>query len=684
MTSSYQDPLLMAALAAQQEQENKKGPSALEVIGGLALGAGIGALAGRGIVRGMRRGGTRPVTVQDLGNTGAAAEQNVRRAAAPPPSRPAPGPTAARQAQTEEFVRQARTERPSGIQLVNIQDLGTTDYPVNKAEAEDILNLLNNVVLPTEQALEQKRLPAAGFSPIDYLTQKGYVEKASTGTPYSASEIARLSRQPVAESVGDAGDRFIQEYQQLAENQARADRRVQAGLRAREMQIRGTGERILAELQQESLVSKQQARTGFNVDQAINALDAAEDQQTGRMKIQLQRNEDLDLSQIEVLEDISNEQRNWMMEQDEPINNVASQLSDGLPIDQSEGAVVSAQKFANSAISKQRVSREPLLDIENKMYDLVATAAESGLKLEPKRALAILTNPDIELTSDEINLFNVNPEIGKFALKGQSFGKGQRQTGASMSIVGERLKSSPNIGIDPQSLITGAASGTSIRGRSRSQNQPDVFRQRIDSFGRPVTEDIVNIDPGGTVTVSPGEELTELDIPEELTSTYKRFIKSPVTGKMEQEYAPKGMRAIQTMEGKTYYVPIQDPGGIGIYGEERSYASGPIVKYDVPEQERIAGEYTKTAMRKPTELPFVEKPQKSTNLSSMSTTQLQNFITGASGKEGPGSSVVRAGVQELNRRQATQRSLEASEAIRRANIEGRDPQIILKQFGIGL
>jgi hypothetical protein len=55
------------------------------------------------------------------------------------------------------------------------------------------------------------------------------------------------------------------------------------------------------------------------------------------MKIQLQRNEDLDMSQVEVLEDIASQQRNSMLEMDEPINRVASQLSDGLPVDQAEG-----------------------------------------------------------------------------------------------------------------------------------------------------------------------------------------------------------------------------------------------------------------------------------------------------------------------------------------------------------
>ena len=399
-------------------------------------------------------------------------------------------------------------------------------------------------------------------------------------------------------------------------------------------------------------------------NQAMEALESGEDQITGRTKNQLQRNEDLDLTQVEALENIEGN-----------IRVVASQLPDGIPVDQAEGAGMAAQKFVSSALAKQRPSREPLLDIETKMYDLVATAAESGLKLEPKRALSILTNPGIELTNDEINLFNVNPEIGKFALKGQSFGPSQKQTGRSMSITGERLKSVPNVGLDPQSSITSAASGTSIRGRSRVQNQPDVFRQRVDSYGRPVTEDVINIDPGGTVTVSPGEELTELDIPEEVTSTFTRFVKNPITGKTEQEYAPKGMRAISTKEGKTYYVPIQDPGGVGIYGEERSYASGPLIKYDMPEQERVSGAYTKAAMRKPTDMPFTERTQGGARFTGLNNDQLSSFIANA-----PEGKVREAGMRELAGRQG----LQISEALRRANIEGRDPNKVLRQLGFNL
>lgn len=478
MTSSYRDPSVMAALAYQAEQEKQRKeqeqPSFLDIAGRTALGLGAATLAGVGIARGLRRNAASPVTVQDLS---ANAEEVVRRAArsssTPPPSRPSIPAGVARQQATEEFTRQARTERPGGVQQVSIRDLGPTWRTPSAAENKATLAFLQDVVLPTEQALTQPRLPAgidvsqtnaalgdltpralpaARSTLTDYLTQKGYVESVSTGTPYSVSDVAELAKRPAVESAGDAGDRFIQEYQQLAENQSRADRRVQAGLREREMQIRGAGERALAELQQESLVAKQQARTGFNVDQAINALDSGEDQQTGRIKLQLQRNEDLDLGQIEVLEDVAEYNRIQGMEQDEPINRVASQLSDGLPLDQAEEAGTAAQKFVAAELVRQRPSREPLLDIENKMYDLVATAAQTGLKLDTKRALSILTNPNVELTFDEMKAFQSSPELGKLALRGQSYAPGQQQTGRIMEIrsaasgteqakgMGERLK----------------------------------------------------------------------------------------------------------------------------------------------------------------------------------------------------------------------------------------------------
>jgi hypothetical protein len=400
---------------------------------------------------------------------------------------------------------------------------------------------------------------------------------------------------------------------------------------------------------------------------------------TGRVKSQLRRNEDLDISQIDLLEEMAEQDRNWMMEQDEPINRVATQLPDGLPVDQAEGAEVSAQKFAQTQVKKQQRSRENLLNIEYKMYDMVAGAAEQGMKMEPQRALAILTNPTIELTQDELSLFKVNPDIGKFALKTQTYAPGERQTGAAVSILGDRLKSIPNVGLDPQSPITQAASGTSIRGRSRIQNEPEQFRQRVSSSRRPLESDVIDIDEGGTVTVYPGAELQELELNEQTGPGYIRRIANQFTGELEQEYAPKNMRAINTVEGKTYFVPVNDPGGEGIYGIERSYASGPIVKFDDPSQGRVAGAFTKSAMRRPTEMPFTEKQQGGSRFSALSNQQLENFV-----QKAPEGTIRTAGQQEQMRRQTSQQSLKISEAVRRANIEGRDPNMVLRQLGFDL
>jgi len=78
-------------------------------------------------------------------------------------------------------------------------------------------------------------------------------------------------------------------------------------------------------------------------DQTINAIDAAEDQQTGRVVRNLQRNEDLDQGKIALLEDITEDSISsyrlpeGSYEADAAINKVASQLPDGLPVDQAEG-----------------------------------------------------------------------------------------------------------------------------------------------------------------------------------------------------------------------------------------------------------------------------------------------------------------------------------------------------------
>lgn len=98
-----------------------------------------------------------------------------------------------------------------------------------------------------------------------------------------------------------------------------------------------------------SLTDFQRSLSSLMADQAVNAVDAAEDQMTGRIKQQLQRNEDLDMSQVDLMEEVVDNNYRQVMEQDEPdssINQVAAQLPDGLPVDQAEsGSQSGAQRF---------------------------------------------------------------------------------------------------------------------------------------------------------------------------------------------------------------------------------------------------------------------------------------------------------------------------------------------------
>jgi hypothetical protein len=142
-----------------------------------------------------------------------------------------------------------------------------------------------------------------------------------------------------AEPEGDVVDRLLTEYNQLVERQARTDRRVQSSVREYQMELQGKALRIMDELRGDSLTQQHQTKRLFNVDQAINALQSGEDQTTGRVRQQLQRNEDLDISVIDRVEDQTNN-----------IDVAASLTPDGVPFDQAEADL--------AKVAEYQVSRE--------------------------------------------------------------------------------------------------------------------------------------------------------------------------------------------------------------------------------------------------------------------------------------------------------------------------------------
>jgi hypothetical protein len=653
MTSSYRDPNVTAALAYQAEQEQRRKaqeqPSFLDIAGRTALGLGAAALAGAGIRGLMRRNAVRPINVEDLGATAARAEENVRRAArstaTPPPSRPAPPAGVGRQQAAEEFTRQARAERPVGIQQVNIQDLGPTFRTPSAAENRATLSFLQDVVLPTEQALTRPRLPGVVQTDLSKFPPQfrsyGQVPQVAEQV---ASEVKALppartpstdflrnqlgSRGYIEQSILDrvaeqsAGD-LIDEVTAFSNKEARSElARQGASIQSQE---RKNLWNLVSEIQNETLVDKQQARTGFNVDQAINAIDAAEDQQTGRMKIQLQRNEDLDMSQVEVLEDIASQQRNFMMEQDEPINRVAAQLPDGLPVDQAEGVrSLSSQELADIAKSEMITRRQ----------EVAARGLIPGtLRFERALAEGWASKPGFMPGTEEFRQRIALPRVIRSAV--------QAASADPLDPLGG-LKERTVVNIGPNAEISSTAAGTAIRGASPVYDiaEPKIATRQI--FGTPDT-----LVPGAPDELMPDRPGIE--------TAFQQIISQPQLPERIDPYAVKRLKGGSP--------------GIGVYGPELSYVPGAVGK--------ATGEYSAATSRTPGYVPAWILKQEQTPFSGVSTEGLNRALT-KSGKSG-----TLAITSELGRREIAKENLVKSELLRRANIEGRDPQMILKQFGIG-
>jgi len=299
------------------QQEQSKGPDPLSVgLGvGLALAGGVaGGLGIRKLLRGPAKSATAGVRQVDLGDVAA-----VRRAASeysPTPSK------VAQQIGEEEFI----AYRPDPKEFVS--------RPVAEARRQaatsDLLNAAQMRRAPYQLALGGEASPT--------LQSIRSSEFGPNLTQTRERALGLVSAEAPSRPLAAAPDQLTLFEQDINKG----------------FTPRGYLEKTGAVAPIEDLTSVQQQSLPQVIDQKTNAVESAEDQQTGRVKIQLQRNEDLDMGQVEVLEDIASQQRNFMMAQDEPINSVASQLPDGLPADQAEGAL----SFAQNRMQEIREAQE--------------------------------------------------------------------------------------------------------------------------------------------------------------------------------------------------------------------------------------------------------------------------------------------------------------------------------------
>lgn len=433
----------------------------------------------------------------------------------------------------------------------------------------------------------------------------------------------------------DLTDRLLEELGQMQASRKQAlESRMS---RAYGQRLQKTADELLTQLASEGpdLTDIQQATRPAQTQQFIAAVESGEDQASGRMKHRLQQNEDLDMSQVELLEEMAKRGRIEALEQDEPITLAASQLNDGVPVDQTEVArSLTSQELADIAKSEMMQRRQEL--------------AERGLRPGTTRFERALAQgwtskaglvPGTEEFRQNISL----PATVRKAVEAESAGAGP------MGFIPERTV----LNIGPQAKVTSTAAGTAIRGASPSLYEvlPKVEERQLYGTGDPLVFDVP--DEMGPDIAGKGARVRgamSADIPETEMS------------KQEIEYSFLNKPPAQELAGGA--------GGIGVYGIEPAYVPGAVSK--------VTGEYSAAAAeRKPTYVPgWLQKKQMGSGFESLTTPQLM-----AAAEKTTAPRIQQAFESEIQRRETAKESMAVSEVLRRARIEGRDPQDFLRNFG---
>jgi hypothetical protein len=313
------DPVLMAAYAGyeaekqkQTEQQRQSQPNLVDALGKLALGAGAVAAGAYGVRKMLGAGAVAPSKVPP-------SSADVRRAAGVVPA------DVARQQRGIELTRQARAERPRGVVQTDL-----------------------SAIQAAERVLDDPEMKA--------LVKQQLAEEVSEARSYQSKAQAEY-RNLLASRAEEVRSAILKEA-----NTTQA---------AAQEDFAGQYLRNQGYVDVDTLVDQQQRRILGQVDHFANAVNSAEDQATGRTKVAIQRNEDANLAAVEMAEDAVDAQLARMAQQspetagavevDAAINQAASQLEDGLPVDQAE--VVATKPIYTF---RERIFEQPGVGIQEK------------------------------------------------------------------------------------------------------------------------------------------------------------------------------------------------------------------------------------------------------------------------------------------------------------------------------
>lgn len=615
----------------KQPSQEGEGSNLLQTVGSLAAAAGLGTaavLGARRLARGVAsRSPVQPVNVQ-------VQDQAVRRAAQPVPKLTAtlggqPGPDTAR----PPIPRQPTPSSPPqdfpdpfgggtvpkaanpGVQTVSTRALppAEPEYAPYAPGTKDPTYLSRFYVAPPSTAVKEARRKAATENLITTVRNTDPYQFEIPGVDATLMAL----RSPAGALAEETGE-LILKGESRPLSAAPAQQNLFAYVREAAEPQGDVTDRLVVELnQRRSLVDDQQAKQGFNVDQAINALDSGEDQMTGRMRQQLQRNEGTNLSVIDQLEDTTGS-----------IDVAASMTPDGVPVDQAETGArmqgpVTAQEQLDLAKTEMIARRQ----------DLEARGLRPGtMRFERELAQPFRTSQYTQMKGTG----GIETALPSGPI---------RQTVEAVSASEPLIERSlPNVG--PDALITSTAAGTAIRGKSPSYQTSPAKEERRQLFG---TSDV-------SVPGAPDELGQDIPGSARVRGIAPQLEEGEALSKQEVIYSALDRPA-------TTEPPGGSP-GTGIYGVKLGYVEGPS---------------SAAASQKPTYVPaFLQKREAKTGFEGLSTEQLTSGAAKAQGR------VKTAFENELKRRENTEASLQASEALRRARIEGRDPQSVLRSLGFGV
>ena len=583
--------------------------------------------------------------------------------------------------QINEFLNKARQQRksPGATSGVKQADLSNVDVTPSKTPTR-----MKEVYQEAAQPVEINKTPQ--------LTGSTSVARPNTFVDDYTREITerRLGEQQIEDALQVLN--LTKESRSERARQYANVRRVQAA----------AADDIIDEL-----------RSQRTVDQTASAINSGAGQQIGRTKHRLQSNEDVVLRKVEQSEDLVDaavqkqvQQQNIPLEdtpkRDAAIDLVSSDLPDGTPVDQAE-IVATGQ---GSVQRKQVLENANLPSGSSSVSDLSTTNVATG----PVDAQQFVAD---ELQSAVANFDSKVQQL-------MASGSGMSRARAEKIVLGDKKMTTTQgrqlkqkieqdleqaTALDPEDAsniagsvinpITGqrevssvqkVGAGYAVRGYVRKP-----FEQRSIPNVDPETNEALIKSPAGKAIkgrapsyyeVPPKEQVRELpgpfkeEVPDRRTATRGGF-----GAALQKSIEEEGVQPAKMPEGGF--------AGVGIYGEDLKYVPGPA---------------STQAGRKPTDLPVSRATGKEFNpltqreksgVKDLSNQGLKNIIARGTYKSGKVSGPGKAARTELNIRanytspdfdpkkvssEDVKTSLQASEEMRRARIEGRNPQEALKTF----